>query len=186
MEIFIIDANRNVIEAFKTYFDDLKDVKIIYSHLEKFLSCNKVECLVSPANSFGLMDGGYDYAITKHFGCELQEKVQRYIVDNFYGEQPTGTSFLIETDSNPKYLIHTPTMRYPQKINNPEIIYHCMRSCLIEAMKHNIKNILIPAFGGGTGQVSYTTIAYLMRKAYEQLKTLPEKLDWNYVRSLNI
>ncbi|ECE9311446.1 phage tail protein, partial [Salmonella enterica subsp. enterica serovar Napoli] len=35
--------------------------------------------MVSTANSFGLMDGGVDAAITAYFGPQLQERVQRNI-----------------------------------------------------------------------------------------------------------
>lgn len=33
-----------------------------------FMDTYDVECVVSPANSFGLMDGGYDLTITMWFG----------------------------------------------------------------------------------------------------------------------
>jgi hypothetical protein len=57
------------------------------------------------------MDGGVDAAITLFFGGQLQKKVQKYILENFEGEQPVGTSFIIETDNDKHpYLAHTPTM----------------------------------------------------------------------------
>lgn len=36
--------------------------------------------MVSAANSFGLMDGGVDGAITMFFGDQLQKRVQKHIV----------------------------------------------------------------------------------------------------------
>ena len=47
------------------------------------------------------------------FGKQLQKRVQKYILDNFEGEQPVGTSFIIHTEkyAHP-YLAHTPTMVY--------------------------------------------------------------------------
>lgn len=67
------------------------------------------------------MDGGVDAAITQFFGTKLQKKVQQYILENFEGEQPVGTSFIVETgkffhfsyqSDDPKhpYVAHTPTM----------------------------------------------------------------------------
>ncbi len=79
--------------------------------LHEFLLHNNVECIVSPANSYGLMDGGFDLAISEEFGWELQERVQKYIVEHYKGEQPIGSSFIIDIGTNNMKLIHTPTMR---------------------------------------------------------------------------
>ncbi|MGB3240982.1 MAG: hypothetical protein WBB29_22045 [Geitlerinemataceae cyanobacterium] len=51
------------------------------------------DCLVSPANSFGMMDGDMDAAIVRYFGQSLMDRVQRRILDDYLGEQPVGTSF---------------------------------------------------------------------------------------------
>lgn len=72
------------------------------------------------------MDGGVDAAITDLFGDQLQQRVQRYILDHFDGEQPVGTSFIIST-ANPKhpYVAHTPTMvtlsTHPLPFSNPTL-----------------------------------------------------------------
>ena len=98
---------------YKKCFEN-EDVVLINDSFEIFMSKNKVECVVSPANSFGLMDGGFDLAITKWYGDQLQKRVQQYIIDNFYGEQHVGSSFIIETGKENEYLIHTLTMQTPQ------------------------------------------------------------------------
>ncbi|MEO1452058.1 MAG: macro domain-containing protein, partial [Bacteroidota bacterium] len=40
------------------------------------------DCMVSAANSFGLMDGGVDLAITNFFGTQLEQRVQQHIIDH--------------------------------------------------------------------------------------------------------
>jgi O-acetyl-ADP-ribose deacetylase (regulator of RNase III) len=60
-----------------------------------FESLLEFDCLVSPANSFGLMDGGTDAAIVRFFGEELMERVQKRILAEYLGEQPVGTSMLV-------------------------------------------------------------------------------------------
>ena len=50
------------------------------------MDTTEVECVVSPANSYGLMDGGYDLAISDWFGWEIAEKVQAYILEHYKGE----------------------------------------------------------------------------------------------------
>ena len=63
----------------------------------KFLT-QDYDCLVSPANSFGLMDGGADYSISFHLAGgpgDLVPHVQKALMDRYAGQQPVGTSFLI-------------------------------------------------------------------------------------------
>ena len=150
------------------------------------MKTRQVQCVVSPANAFGLMDGGYDLAITEWFGNQLQERVQQYIIHHFYGEQPVGTSFLIDAGKDGQSLIHTPTMRTPQQILDPQVIYQCMRTTLMCAAEHNIESIVIPMFGGLTGGVRPQLVADMMWRAYQQLKNPPERIDWNYVEEVEI
>ena len=139
-----------------------------------------VECIVSPANSFGLMDGGYDLAISEWFGPQLQKNVQQYIIDNFWGEQPVGTSFIIDANEKGQKIIHTPSMQTPREIVDPFVVYQCMRTTLMCAYQNNVKSILIPLFGGGCGGVHPQTIAKMMKLAYDQIHNPPDKLDWSY------
>jgi O-acetyl-ADP-ribose deacetylase (regulator of RNase III) len=43
------------------------------------------------------MDGGIDFAISQFFGWGLENNVQRRILDEYSGEQPVGTSMIVET-----------------------------------------------------------------------------------------
>lgn len=181
MNIFLLARNLEMIIEWKEQFEDATDVDVILDDFQHFMSTHKVQCVVSPANSYGLMDGGYDAAITEYFGNNLQAKVQQYILDNFFGEQPVGSSFIIDIPDSDQKLIHTPTMRIPSRIKDSEIVYHCMRSTLITAIKNNVESIVIPAFGGATGKVPYRIIAELMKKAYDQINNPPAELTWETV-----
>ncbi len=156
------------------------NVTAVCDDFKHFMDTTDVECVVSPANSYGLMDGGYDLAISEWFGWDLMKKVQRYILDNFKGEQPVGTSFIIDTGVKDKKLIHTPTMRVPSSIRDPMVIYHCMRTCLMTALDNNVKSIVIPAFGGGCGYVRPQPICEMMFHAYEQIMNPPSEITWEY------
>ena len=168
MKIILLDNKSEMCNAWKKYFDGIDDVEIVNDYIQSY-DLNKVDCLVSPANSYGLMDGGYDLALTKMFGDQLQKMVQNYIIDNLYGEQPVGSSIIVDIPNTNKKLIHTPTMRIPSPIVDSEIVYTSMRSTLICALKNNIKSIIIPAFGGTTGMVPMEIIAKEMFKAYIQI-----------------
>ena len=43
------------------------------------------------------MDGGVDLAITNFFGVDLMKRVQERILRDYLGEQPVGTSMIVET-----------------------------------------------------------------------------------------
>lgn len=71
-------------------------------------------------------------------------------------------------------------MRTPERIVDSRIVYQCMRTTLIEALKQGVDSIVIPAFGGLTGRVPYDVIAKMMFLAYKQIYNQPKELDWGY------
>lgn len=179
MKIYLLDNNFNMIREWKRYFADVSCVEIVHDDFENFMKIHKVDCVVSPANSFGLMDGGYDLAISKWFSWGLMESVQSYIINNYYGEQPVATSFTLDTTVEGVKLIHTPTMREPDEIREPLVVYQCMRTTLIEAIKNNIQEIVIPSFGGGTGCLKHETIAKMMYQGYMQVMNYKaQDINW--------
>ena len=180
MKVYLLDRNKRISDIWKIYFRDEQDVEVVCCGFEKFMENYNVECIVSPANSYGIMDGGYDLAITEYFGEELMKKVQKYIIRNYYGEQPVGTSFIIETGVKNIKLIHTPTMRIPAKIKEPMVVYQAMRTTLMTALENNIKSIVIPAFGGWCGDMNPQELCELMYEGYRQIMNPPEKLSWDY------
>lgn len=181
MKIVLLDIDKVTITSWKLYFGDCSDVEIVEDSFGHFMNTHKdIDCVVSPANSYGLMDGGYDLAITDWFGKQLMKRVQEYIIDNYYGEQPVASSFIIDTNVNGIKLIHTPTMRIPSIIRDEMVIYHSMRSTLITALDNNVKCIVIPAFGGGCGMVHPAILAKMMYMGYEQIMNPPKKISWGY------
>lgn len=94
MKIILVDPNAALCDAFKEYFAELPYIEVVKGYFENLPA---YDCMVSPANSFGIMDGGVDAAITAYFGRQLMERVQQKIVEKFMGEQPVGTSMIVET-----------------------------------------------------------------------------------------
>ena len=171
MKIYLIDLNPRIVVAWKKEFSGIENVKVIQGEFAQFLDSHpEIDGIVSPANSFGYMDGGYDEAITAYFGAALEEKVQRYIEEHCYGEQPVGTAIVVDIpDAADKKLVHVPTMRLPSPIADPLVVYQCMRITLIEGLRHGLNALLIPAFGGATGGVKPEIIAKYMKLGYQQI-----------------
>lgn len=119
LQIHFVDRDHFTCEVLKDFFRDCENVIIHHTDIKRFFyEHSEIDCLVSPANAFGKMTGGYDAALSDILGWDFQKKVQQYIKDHFYGEQGVATSFFIETDIPGVSLIHTPTMQYPSVIKD--------------------------------------------------------------------
>src|SRR2546423_1741865 len=84
----LVAPNAQLGAALEARFTGLPGVKVVESRFEEL---GRFDCMVSAGNSFGLMDGGVDAAITRFFGSPLMDKVQRQILEEYLGEQPVGT-----------------------------------------------------------------------------------------------
>ena len=181
MKLILVAPSSELFAAFQQHFSYLPNVEIVNNYFEWLPA---FDCLVSPANSFGMMDGGMDAAIVKFFGDSLMTKVQQHILEEFLGEQPVGTSFIIET-GHPKhpFLAHTPTMRVPMSIAGTDIPYIAMWAMLLTVRRHNqhterkINSIACPGLGTGIGRVPYDEAARQMALAYDNFLHPPKFLN---------
>lgn len=184
MRLILVDPIPALCEAFREQFDGLPDVEIVNGYFE---SLPDYDCMVSAANSFGLMDGGVDAAITNYFGVELMLRVQRRILDEWLGEQPVGTSMIVETE-HPKhpFLAHTPTMRVPMSIARTDNVYKAMWALLLAVRKHNqeaereINVVACPGLGTNYGRVPFKQAARQMALAYRNFLNPPKSISWVY------
>ncbi|NET55536.1 MAG: phage tail protein [Symploca sp. SIO2E6] len=181
MKLILVAPNSQLFAAFQQHFSYLPNIEIVNDYFEWL---PEFDCLVSPANSFGMMDGGMDAAIIRFFGHSLMTKVQQYILKEFLGEQPVGTSFIVET-GHPKhpFLAHTPTMRVPMSIAGTDIPYVAMWAMLLAVRRYNqsadrtIESIVCPGFGTGIGKVPYPEAARQMALAYDNFLHPPKFLN---------
>jgi O-acetyl-ADP-ribose deacetylase (regulator of RNase III) len=184
LKLILVDPEPVLCNAFSERFKALPNVDVVTGRFEQLPA---FDCMVSAANSFGLMDGGVDAAITQFFGYDLQERVQKRIVDEFLGEQPIGTSIIVETN-HPKhpFIAHTPTMRVPMVIAHTDYVYLAMWAMLLAVRQHNLRSekpiniVACPGLGTATGQVPYKQAARQMALAYENFLNPPSYLDWRF------
>lgn len=176
--------NKSMTNAWHEYFDGMDNVEIVNDYFHNFMEQHpNIDGIVSPANSFGFMDGGYDLAIKEYLGDDMQTSVSTMISVAYKGYQPIGTCLAVPFW---KYtILHTPTMRTPEPILDYRVIFDCMRSCLLEAQKKNLHEIVVPAFGGLTGKVPCRTIAYMMYLAFVQINDIPKIMNWKYAYALS-
>ena len=57
MKIYLLDRKAVMDDCWNAYFSNEPDVTVVCDNLAHFLDTIEVDCVVSPANSYGLMDG---------------------------------------------------------------------------------------------------------------------------------
>ena len=188
--LVLVDPLRDLCAAWERHFQGLPGVSIVAGRFEGLPA---FDCVVSAGNSFGLMDGGVDAAITRFFGHELQARVQRRILDEFLGEQLVGTSMIVETEHlEHPFLAHTPTMRVPMTIAGTDSAYRAMWAMLVAVRTHNrtsprsIGVVACPGLGTGTGRVPFEDAALQMSLAYRNFLVPPSHLDWERAQRRHI
>ena len=113
-----------------------------------------VDAVVSPANSFGFMDGGVDWAYLQFFGEELQTRVQMVIRLQKFQELLVGSAVVVPTYHEAiRFLIVAPTMRVPKIITDPADVMLATRAAVRVACDFRIEHIVMPGMGTGCGQV---------------------------------
>jgi len=75
MKIILSAVEPELVAAWERFCGDFEFVEIYYGSILQ-LSCDAV---VSPANSFGFMDGGIDMLYSQHFGSNVHEQIQSLI-----------------------------------------------------------------------------------------------------------
>lgn len=178
MKIVIRDRNEYLVAWAKSALAGLEDVDVdVGSPLDA-----AVDAIVSPANSFGFMDGGIDRAYSEHFGWDLQHSLQLEIAALPFGELPVGQALVIQTRKVPPgipFLISAPTMRVPRAIDDPYDIVRATRAAVRAAMdyegaglrRYPIASIAMPGMGSGSGRVNPQVAVMAMRAGIEAARS---------------
>lgn len=174
MKIILADLDPHLVQAWRSTFTACPEVEC---HPGSILEL-RADAIVSPANSFGFMDGGIDLAYTRFFGKGLQERLQTTLKDEWHGELPVGQAVVIPTDDESiPFLVSAPTMRVPMLIQETPNAYLAFRGALIAVQKHNqgssqqITSLLCPGLGTGVGKLSPGVCARQMLAAWLSLKS---------------
>ncbi|MGE5619738.1 MAG: macro domain-containing protein [Sphingomonadaceae bacterium] len=151
-------------------FDESPDVQVLAGDI-----CHvDADAVVSPANSFGFMDGGLDYALSMRFGWGVQSRLKQAIQSRPLGELLVGEALIIPTgDGRVPWLISAPTMRVPMDIRGTVNAYLAMKAILSAVRDHedlpSIESVAIPGLGTGCGRLSPIVAARQMWMAYREV-----------------
>jgi O-acetyl-ADP-ribose deacetylase (regulator of RNase III) len=151
MKILIRDTDPAVIAAINA---DLGAEHPDISAMVGSITDAEVSAVVSPANSFGFMDGGVDLVYSNFFGWDVQARLQDRIAHRPIGELLVGEALVVET-AHPTipFLISAPTSRVSRRVDDPINIMLACRAAILIALKENLASIAFPGMGTGPAQV---------------------------------
>src|SRR5688572_2258865 len=133
-ELRLIHPEAAACEAFRTRFAGLPRVRV---RQQRFQELPPHNCFVTAGNAFGIMTAGIDAAMVALFGEDLMSRIQLRILEDYLGEQPVGTAFLITTGHRDRpFLAHAPTMRVPGPIDGTDKVYAATWAALLAVNAH--------------------------------------------------
>ena len=184
MHIILTSVDAGLAEAWARFCGDLDCVTVHRGSIFD-IACDAV---VSPANSFGFMDGGIDLLYSEYFGWHVQDRVQQAIQKEHHGELLVGAAEIVETDNaDLPFLIAAPTMRVPTILPGDTVSpYLAARAALLlvkqgtftqgtftqgtyagEKIAGYVETLAFPGLGTGVGRVGPNTCARQMRAAID-------------------
>ncbi|WGM37461.1 macro domain-containing protein [Caulobacter sp. NIBR1757] len=185
MRVVLAAMDEALAAAWEAAFAEFDEVQV---HRGSILDV-EVDALVSPANSFGFMDGGIDALYSEHFGWDLQLRLRRAILEQHAGELLIGQAAVVptENDRHP-WLIAAPTMRVPMALGRETVNpYLATRAALLLArdgrVGDGIKSLAFPGMGTGVGRVPSQLCARQMRAAVETVLRSPAKLPQSWAEA---
>ena len=201
-KLIVSAINTSLHQEFLKAFEGFPEVEVVFNRFED----TDFDCVVSAANSFGLMDGGVDQCITDYFGVQMMHRIQGRIIQEFGGEQPVGTSIVVPGLTSEmvgtekrfdriKYVAHTPTMRVPRDVDGSDHAYKAMKAALLAVKAHNliidsspvqiegvsrINTLVTPGLATLAGRVPHDKAAKQMALAVYHVMNPPKMIDWYF------
>src|SRR6201996_8472444 len=112
--VHLRDISKEVTAAWKLAFADVPRVHVTCGNILE----HPADAIVSPANSFGYMDGEIDAVLSGYFGARVEASLRAHIDEQHYGELPVGQATVLPTgDAKIPYLVSAPTMRVPGDVS---------------------------------------------------------------------
>ena len=173
-KLYLIDSKPELCEKWRQVFSSYPEVEILTGDYFQ----QSADAIVSPANSFGIMDGGLDLAIRNELGFQVETDIQEVILNKYHGEMPIGSAEIINTNHNKwSFIIAAPTMRIPENIAFTLNAYNAFRAILIAIYRFNesqskrpIQSLVCSGLGTGIGSMEPVKCAAQMRAAYKLIK----------------
>lgn len=158
MNLIIFDINNKFINEAKRL--EKYGITVINTDVNNLIQNYNVIAVISPANSFGFMDGGIDKVymdIFPNIQNTVQNKLSMFNIKDKNGRNyfPIGSAITVQTHNNKcPYLISAPTMFMPGSITNTDNVHAAFLAILYVASNNPNVTIACPGLGTGVGQMN--------------------------------
>ncbi len=185
LRLHLRDLGGPLIEAWRREFADVPSVTIsqgdIFSTKDGPVLASdpidvRADAIVSPANSFGFMDGGVDAVYTYQLGPQVEERLRALLAERHGGELPIGAAVIVPTGrAEIPWCISAPTMRVPGFVGDSLNAYLAFRAALLAVVAHNrgrqasIRSLLCPGLATAVGRMPVGRCARQMRAAWDRV-----------------
>lgn len=163
MKIFLRAMDPDLGVAWCSHFENDPNVTIQVGDIFQ----TPVKAFVSPANSFGIMDGGIDRYYSETWGWDLGERLRAKIKrERPLGELLVGEAMTVPANKEETvFMVAAPTMRLPRKIT-AENVFLATRAAVYEGLSQGLEELVFPGMGTGVGAVPYDQAAQAMSYGY--------------------
>lgn len=178
LQFIFFDRDLNKIQKYTNVLRNIPGTNFIHDDLENLLNKNSlINCIVSPANSYGFMNGGIDRdinTIMDNIEVDVKQRIEEVGNYDRSGRKflPIGKCEVIQ--KNNKILFVAPTMVMPGYLinENEKNIFHAFYAILQKAnnivKQHNINLVIAcPCLGTGVGNMDPTKSAIQVKQAIE-------------------
>jgi O-acetyl-ADP-ribose deacetylase (regulator of RNase III) len=178
LQVILCNPHRELVRAWRRRFREHPEVDVRQGDLLEV----GADAYVSPANSYGWMDGGLDLILRERFAAgDIQGKVHQAI-EALGGLLPVGKAIVLETeDEEVPYLVVAPTMEVPGDVAYSPNAYRAMLALLRAIDQFNgkedgaIGSVAVPGLCTGVGGMAPRMAALQMHRAYVRWKQKPDK-----------
>jgi O-acetyl-ADP-ribose deacetylase (regulator of RNase III) len=167
MNLILVDLEPEMVRCWRKEFLPFPEVEILCDNILALAHT----AIVSPANSYGFMDGGIDAIYLDYFGIEIQTRVQDAISRRREGYLPVGSSVVVRiNDPKIQYLVVAPTMLMPERIPAANCFFAMSAALRAATGIPGISHLYCPGLGTGVGGVPFEVAALEMANAYGKWK----------------
>jgi len=167
MNLTLVDLEPELVSCWKEEFGSFPEVEILCDNIVAVAQ----NAIVSPANSYGFMDGGIDAIYLDYFGIEIQTRVLDAISRRREGYLPVGSSVVVRiNDPKIQYLVVAPTMLMPERIPAANCFFALSAALHAASAIPGITHLYCPGLGTGVGGVPFEIAALEMANAYGKWK----------------
>ena len=144
MKVLIADHNKStiasILELYPSFEVELGDPLAF-----------DIDAVVSPANTKGIMNGGYDAVLRRYFGIGIEHMVQQYL-EKF--KIDVGQAIAVKTGhTKVQWLIVSPTVSVNGEglSGHTSVSYSCAYNSVKVAIQKNVKYLGMTGLGTGVG-----------------------------------